>query len=139
MIAATLPTLVVVVPLVVALLIPMLTRLWKGNGWALVVAALTFSTWGTIELLRQVVVSGAPITYEMGAWTSPSGIPYVVDHLNGMVLVMVAAMGLLAAVWMWRGVTCEVRPRARRSFYTVFLLFTAGLLGITITGDVFNL
>jgi multicomponent Na+:H+ antiporter subunit D len=75
----------------------------------------------------------------MGAWASPVGIEYVVDRLNGVVLAMIAALGVATAVWMPRSIAAEIRPQAQTSYYCVFLLFATGLLGITITGDVFNL
>ena len=69
--------------------------------------------------------------------------PTSLDLLNGMVLVMVAAAGLLtAAIWMRKSVIAtRDRPRGHRadSYYAVFLLCATGFLGITITGDVFNL
>ena len=41
MIAEHLPVLVVVVPLITALLIPLLTRIWRGSGWGFVTVAMT--------------------------------------------------------------------------------------------------
>ncbi|MDJ0973081.1 MAG: monovalent cation/H+ antiporter subunit D family protein [Planctomycetota bacterium] len=139
MIGEHLPVLVVVVPLITALLIPLLTRAWRGTGWGLVSASLAFSAFGAIQLLVEVLRTGVPARYSMGDWPIPAGIEYVVDELNGMVLVMIAVAGTLAALWMHQSVKREVLARARRSYYTVFLLFAAGLMGITITGDVFNL
>lgn len=139
MIAEHLPALTIVVPLLTALLIPIVTRAWRGTGWAMAAAALGFSTYGAITLLIQVMATGEPVHYAMGGWASPLGIEYVVDQLNGMVLTMVAAAGFLAAVWMRFSVKREIVEGARRSYYTVFLLSAVGLMGITITGDVFNL
>ncbi len=139
MIAEHLPVLVVVVPLITALLIPLLTRIWRGSGWGFVTLAMTFSACGAIQLLVDVMASGAAVRYRMGGWDVPAGIEYVIDQLNGMVLVMIAVAGTVASVWMYHSVKREIVDRAQRSYYTVFLLFAAGLMGITITGDVFNL
>ena len=40
---------------------------------------------------------------------------------------------------MRRSVMREIREAGHASYYAIVLLFTAGLLGIAITGDVFNL
>ncbi len=133
-----LPVLVVVVPLLTALLVPLLARIWRGTGAGLLVAALGFSTWGATRLLLDVLQSGE-IVYELGGWAAPAGIPYVIDRLNAMVLLMVAAAGFLTSIWMWQSVKREIAPAGQRSYNTVFLLFATGLLGITITGDIFNL
>jgi multicomponent Na+:H+ antiporter subunit D len=138
---AHLPVLVIVVPLIAALLIPLVTRVWRGGGWWIVTGALAFSCYGAIRLLTRV--AGGPIDgvieYAMGGWAAPAGIEYVIDRLNGVVLTMVAAVGVISAVYMRRSMPKEIAPSARNSYYTVFLLCATGFLGITITGDVFNL
>lgn len=78
------------------------------------------------------------IHYRLGGWPPPFGIEYVVDHLNAMMLVIVAVISLLVAVYSKQSVEKELPGRALY-FYTVFLLQVAGFLGIVITGDLFNL
>ncbi len=136
-----LPVLVIVVPLLSALLIPVLERARKGCAWYVVTAALFFATYGAIRLLIQV--AGGPIegavTYSLGNWSAPFGIEYVVDRVNAIVLTMVAAVGLITAVWMRRSLVRELPERTQGSYYAIFLLCCTGFLGITITGDIFNL
>ena len=126
------------VPLLTALLIPLVGRVWREGPWILVTTSLGFATFGALRLLRMVDSFG-PIRYAMGNWPAPTGIEYVVDGLNAIVLVMVAAAGLLTALWMRRSVLQQFTDGARTIYYAVFLLFVTGLLGITITGDLFNL
>ncbi len=136
-----LPVLVIAVPLLTALFIPLAERVRRGCAWPLVMAALLFSTFGAVYLLVQVA-SGpieGKIRYAMGDWSAPVGIEYVVDRLNGIVLTMVAVAGLLSALWMRSSLPREVAGRARSSYYTVFLLCCTGYMGISITGDIFNL
>lgn len=136
--AAALPVLVIVVPLMTAVLMPIVGRFWRGGPWVLTTAALGFSAGGCIDLLLRTL-DGSTITYSMGGWGAPAGIDYVVDRLNALILVMVSVAGVLTAVWMRKSVIAEVTQRARTAYYAVFLLFATGLMGITITGDVFNL
>lgn len=136
-----LPVLVIVVPLLSALLVPFVERIRKGSAWYVVTAALFFSTYGAIRLLVQVAegpLEGS-ITYALGNWSAPFGIEYVVDRVNAIVLTMVAAVGLITAVWMRRSLVRELPERAQGSYYAIFLLCCTGFLGITITGDIFNL
>ena len=137
--AAHLPVLIVMVPLFAGLFSPMLGRLKLGIVWPLMVCALGFSTFGTIHMLAEVYRTGQPITYEFGMWPMPTGIGYRVDLLNGIVLVMIAAAGLLSAIWMLRPVARELPDAGRKSYYAIFQLCCAGFLGITITADIFNL
>ncbi len=131
------PALVVTVPLLAALALPLISRLWRGAGPVVVVASLGFAFYGSLTLLFET--ANGPIRYAMGAWVAPIGIEYVVDRLNAMILTMVSGAGFLAAIWMRRSVAKEIIERGHGAYYAVFLLFATGLLGITITGDVFNL
>jgi multicomponent Na+:H+ antiporter subunit D len=131
---------VVIVPLLAALAIPLAARGSPGRAWGLACAALAFTLVAAGMLLARV--QGLPaggIRYALGGWAAPTGIEYVVDRLNAFVLVMVATAGLAAAVWMRPGLGREVRREAQVSWWAVYLLLVTGLLGIAITGDVFNL
>jgi multicomponent Na+:H+ antiporter subunit D len=138
---AGLPALVVVVPLLSALLLGLVGRWWRGAAPVFLLGATGFACAGSIRLLWRAaqLPPGESLVYAMGAWPAPTGIVYVVDRLNGIVLTMVASVAFLVAVWMIRPVGREIREAARISYAVVMLLFVTGLLGITITGDVFNL
>lgn len=137
--AEHLPVLVVMIPLFAGIFVPMLDRVYRGSAWPIAVLALGFSCFGAIHMLVDVYTTGEAITYEFGQWPAPTGIGYRLDLLNGIVLVMVAAAGLLTAVWMLRPTKAEIPEAGRKSYYAVFLLCCAGFLGITITADIFNL
>ena len=137
--ASHLPVLVIVVPLMTALLVPLLSRVGGVRAaWCLVAGALSFSAYGSWQLLARVGREGT-VRYAMGGWAAPTGIEYVIDPLNAMVLVMVSCVGVLTTLWMARGLALDIAPEKRSGYLTVFLLFATGLMGITITGDVFNL
>ena len=135
---AALPVLIVVVPLMAAILVALLGRAWRGFAWPATVLATGFSLAGAVQLLV-AAAGGQRIVYALGGWAAPTGIEYVVDRLNGIVLVMVSAVGFLVALWMRKSVERELRAAARNSFYAIVLLNIAGLLGMAVTGDVFNL
>ncbi len=135
MIAKHLPALQVVVPLFAALFCALLrsgTRAWvlaNVASWAafLIAAALL------VRVLDEGVIS-----YHLGSWEPPWGIEYRLDALNAFVLLLVAAMGTLVMAYARRSVAAEL-PAARHAwFYTMYLLCLTGLLGIAITGDIFN-
>ena len=136
MIAAHLPALQVVIPLISA---PLCAMIWSGRAaWLLatVVAWLVLAM--ALALLAQVSASG-PFSYAMGGWAAPWGIEYRVDRLSALVLVVVAGIGALVTPCFYHSVAREIAPRRQPLFYTAFLLALTGMLGIAITGDVFNL
>ena len=132
---------IVVVPLLAALLIPLLGRVWRGAGPWMTIGALGVSVYAAAQILGKLwgADADAVLEYHMGGHEPPFGIPYVVDRLNAIVLAMVATMGLLTAIWMRAPLEKEIDPKKHTSFWAVFLLCVTGYLGITITGDVFNL
>lgn len=132
-----LPVLVIVVPLLTALVVALVDRRGGALAAGLVTCALGFSVAGSVTLLLRV--ADGPIHYSMGRWPIPMGIEYRLDGLNAMVLVMVAVMGFLSVLWMRRSVIREIPEKVRGAYYAVFLLCVTGYMGITITGDVFNL
>ncbi|HXE81524.1 MAG TPA: proton-conducting transporter membrane subunit, partial [Vicinamibacterales bacterium] len=68
----------------------------------------------------------------------PWGIEYVVDPLGGLMAALVSVFAVAAAVYAGPFVQ-QLRPRDAGVFHAVYLLLTAGLLGIVVTGDLFNL
>ena len=54
-------------------------------------------------------------------------------------LVLVSGMATVVVPYAWRSVAAELPRDQAYLFYTMFCLCLAGLLGMTITGDAFNL
>ena len=136
MIAANLPVLQIVVPLISAPLCLLLGRGALAWGLALLVSWASLIISGF--LLHEVLVSG-PISYHLGDWAPPWGIEYRVDVLNAFVLLIVAAVGAVVLPYARRSVAHELPESLHAGFYTALLLCLTGLLGVTITGDAFNL
>jgi multicomponent Na+:H+ antiporter subunit D len=136
-ISAHLPALQVIVPLMSAP-VCLLFRRMPTATWAIAVAVSWFCLAVAISLLTQVMDTGT-IVYEMGNWAAPWGIEYRIDYANAFVLVIVTAIGAVVTPYAKASVAREVSPRRVYLFYTMFNLCLAGLLGIAITGDAFNL
>ncbi len=137
MIAAHLPVLQVVVPLLGA----PVCMLLRGRDWAwrfaLVVAWASFAI--SCLLLQRVLNEGV-ISYELGGWAAPWGIEYRVDTVNAFVLLIVSAIGAVTMPYARQSILKELEGRHRiYLFYIAYLLCLTGLLGVTITGDAFNL
>jgi multicomponent Na+:H+ antiporter subunit D len=130
-----LPVLQVVVPLLAAPLCLVFRRAAFAHLFAVAVAWTCFAI--AMTLLWQVLGEGS-ISYELGGWPPPIGIEYRVDVINAFVLVIVSAV-TSAVLVIGPGVQGHAIPTGREHlFYATFLLCLAGLLGVTITGDVFN-
>ena len=130
-----LPVLLVVVPLVAAPIAALLNH--PRLSWAVAVAATLWALYAALELLSQTMAAGE-IHYELGGWAAPYGIEYVVDPVNAWVVVIVALIGALVAPYARVSVEREITEDRIPLFYAAFILCLTGLLGIAVTGDVFN-
>ena len=136
MIAAHLPALQIVIPLVSA---PLCALIPSGRAaWMFATAASWLALAMAAGLLAEVVENG-PLDYQMGGWAAPWGIAYHVDLLGALVLVIVSGIGALVCPAFQLTVEREIAAEHQPLFYTAYLLALTGMLGIAITGDVFNL
>lgn len=130
-----LPALQIVVPLLAAVACAILP--WGRVAWGVAVATCFAAFATTVLLLRRVLAEGT-ISYAMGSWLPPVGIEYRIDAVNAFVLLIVSGIGAVVAPFARASVENEIAPGRVPLFYGAFLLCLAGLLGVTITGDVFN-
>jgi multicomponent Na+:H+ antiporter subunit D len=106
----------------------------SGTGWSVAAAAALVEVGLAGVLVRSVL--SAPdgrITHAVGGYQPPYGIELVGDGLSTPVVVLIAIVAL--------GVLAYARtagPR-RNSFYSAYLLLVGGLMGVTVTGDLFNM
>ena len=136
MIGAHLPALQIALPLAAAPLCLLLRR--GGLAWALALVVSWTALIISVLLLQQVLRDG-PLSYALGGWAPPWGIEYRVDTINAFVLLIVAALGAVVLPYARTSVAHELPASQQGLFYTAFLLCLTGLLGVTITGDAFNL
>jgi len=79
-----------------------------------------------------------PLRYAFGNWPPPIGIEFRVDAINGFIGLLVSLMAAVILPWARISVNQEI-PERQGLFYALFLLAFSGLMGITMTGDAFNL
>ena len=132
-----LPALIVVVPLVAAVLAPLVGYFSKTLVRLLTILALLIANIGAVSVLIRVINEGT-IHYHFGGWEPPWGIEYVYDPLSSIMALLVAFVALVVAVY--AGPFLEKDARFKTGvFYSLFLLLSVGLLGMMVTGDAFNL
>ena len=136
MIFEHLPALQVVLPLVSAPLIVLVRR--QTFAWLLATAVSWAALAIAIALAARVADAGT-ISYALGNWAPPWGIEYRVDALNAFVLVLVSFTGAVVMPYARVSIAAELPREQEYLFFALYCLCLAGLLGITITGDVFNL
>lgn len=135
MMDAHLPVLQIVIPMVAAPICVLLRR--KTMTWAFAMLVSLVALGIATQLLGKVL-SGGVISYALGGWAAPVGIEYRVDVINAFVLLLVTLIGAVVLFYAPPSVANEVSGERHYLFYAAYLLCLTGLLGITITGDAFN-
>ncbi len=95
--------------------------------------SFAFSILGLVQVLRCGTQH-----YYVGGWEPPFGIEYVLDHLSAFMAVIVTFVGFIGVVYSRRSFLQEV-PERVVPLYALSLLLLAGLTGIIVSGDLFNL
>lgn len=109
----------------------------RNVAYLLSLAASICSFLLSIYLLL-LVKDGSVISYHIGGWAPPLGIEYRIDAANALVLLIVAAISLAVLPYARTSIEKEIAEKNHALFYACFMLCFTGLMGVTITGDAFN-
>ncbi len=130
------PILLVVVPLIAS---PLIVVARSGFlGWAASFAVSAATVVISAALLARTTASGT-ISYAIGSWPPPWGIEYRVDAAGALVALLVSAIAFVVLAYARRSVSAEIGQERQYLFYALLMLCLAGLLGMAVTGDAFNL
>jgi len=126
------------VPLLISSFITLLLGLWRRNlAYVSAVGGVIVSLAAASAGLARVLQNGA-LHYYLGGWPPPLGIEYVLDNLSAFMALLICLIGLMAVVYSRRPALQEV-PDKIVTLYPLMLLLLAGMVGIVVTGDMFNL
>ena len=121
----------VAIPLGAAFLIPLLGIWWKKSGEVLATLATLL-----LAVLAILAIGAPAAVHHMGGWTAPLGIALVSDGLAVLLLVAVNVVAFLCIMFslkymkVYTGLT---------KYYSLFMLMVAGMNGVVVSGDLFNL
>ncbi len=132
-----LPVLMFLAPFLSALIVAALGLYVRGAASRLTLAALTATGVLSLVGLERVAAAGA-IHSHMGGWPPPIGIEFVLDPLSAFVAAVVAVVALVTVAGSMASVRGEL-PGRETFYYSCVLLLVGGLMGILVTGDLFNL
>jgi multicomponent Na+:H+ antiporter subunit D len=128
--------LLVVIPLIAAPVTAILTR---GRLPWIATLAVTLVCALLAGLQLSSVLHDGVISYELGSWAPPWGIEYRIDALNAFMALIVSVIAAITLPYALLSVEKEIPKEKIPLFYSALLLCLTGLLGITQTGDIFNL
>ncbi len=128
----------VILPLAAAFLIPIFGRFIKG--FSKVITILVFLALLILSLCYLFNGNHTSFIYKIGGWEPIKGIPiaiyFVLDPFSGFMLIIINMMAFISTLY---SVSYITKFTGEKYFYTLLALMVAGLNGIVITGDIFNL
>jgi len=119
------------IPLAATFITMLVTKLAKKAG-----DYVAFVTTGVLAVMSVLMLFEAPFIYKVGGWLPPWGIMLVFDGLSAVLLVVINVIGFLAIIFSLKYMTTYT---AKPKYFGLFLLMIAGMNGVVITGDFFNL
>lgn len=132
-----LPILIPLSLLLTALVIPIDIFLRRKLAYSIAVLGISLSFFFSIAGLRAVLAEGE-LRYHLGGWPPPVGIEYSLDSLSAFMAVLITGIGLIVIIYSRKSVIKEL-PERIAPFYALATLLLAGLVGIVVTADLFNL
>jgi len=128
-----------IIPILFAFALPITSILIKGNRKVVMAYALTgtgLTSACSFKLFQLAYSSKEPLIYTFGGWAAPVGIIYEVDRMSALIALVTAVLMFLIAVYSYRYLEGE---SGLEWYFTLYLGLEAGLLGVLLTGDAFNL
>ena len=117
---------------------PLAVLLGNRRVVQLLALAVCWTTFGLAIWMVAIVNSAGPVSYELGGWAPPYGIEYRVDQLNSFIIMFISGMGAIVLTYSPHSLDAEIPQSQHYLFYPMYLLCMTGLMGICVTGDLFN-
>lgn len=128
----------VAIPLISAFLIVILGKLIKGFHRFL--APLTLLALLLMAVYEFSGLGGGSLTYAMGGWSGDAGFPVgIFLVLDGFSVLMLCIINLIGLVALFYSLSYIAKYTAEANYYALFCLIVAGMNGVVLSGDLFNL
>lgn len=131
-----LPALQVVVPMLSASLVVLMRVRWIAWATTTLVSMLAFAI---AIAMTTGVMAGKEFNYLMGSWPAPYGIELNIDSFSVIVLLIITGASTMALLAGRQSLDAQIELERQPLFYSAWLLALAGLVGIVVTADAFNI
>ncbi len=132
------PVLIPTSLLLTALISLLLGLINRRAGYLSALAGVIVAFGLSMAGLRHIWAGGDPIRYALGNWTPPIGIEFVLDGLAAYMVAILMFVGALVFIYAPRSLALEARGKEGLA-WPAMVLVLAGLTGMCLTGDLFNL
>lgn len=138
--AASFPIIAIITLFIGAFLISLLGRLGKAVRDIICFVTLTVPMVLMVLLVKPVLIDGQVVSYWLGSWVPVGdwaiGIGIEVDALSLFFGLIVTIAAFVAGTYSFSYMD---RDDSLENYYTLFLMLTGSLLGLVLSGDLFNI
>lgn len=131
-----LPVLQIALPLLAA---PLCVLVRSRHTVMTLTIAVCWLTFGMSSWLLSSTLNHGAVAYRLGGFPPTLGIELRVDILSAFVIWFVAGIGAIVMTYAPASLEREIPRRQHYLFCAMYLMCLTGLIGIAITGDLFNL
>ncbi len=127
----------VAIPLIAAFILPLFGK--KNKDAATIVANLACVSLLVLAIVAAVQLStgdNRTYIYEIGKWSIPLGINLVLDGLSCLLLLAITTIASAAMLFSTKYME---QYTAKSKYLSLFMLMVAGMIGVVLSGDIFNL
>ncbi len=125
----------ITVPLAAAFLIIIFGKIARPAGYIIACIASVLSLAISLALAFSITKYGILI-YKVGGWMPPAGIPMVIDCYSAFILLTANFIAALVTLY---SVSYVRRYTDRWKYFTLLMLMMAGVNGVAVSGDIFNM
>jgi len=133
-----LPFLCVIGTLVASFCMPVLAR-WKKELCAPLATLVSGSVFIVSIFIAHYVMQGNIIRYGVSGWAPPWGIEIVVDPITSLMIMLLSGICFLICIYSFAAIKHELERIVTGWYYAAYLLCMAGMIGLVISNDVFNM
>jgi len=90
-------------------------------------------------LLAKNIINYGTVRYYAGGWEPPYGIELVVDYFSIYLCIIIAFISILVSIYSKHYIEKTIPKGKIVSYYTLLMILIGGMMGVAITGDIFNL
>lgn len=122
----------IILPLLTAFSLGIVKRYFKAYLDGIVLLSFTIHLFLSLRVVIKALQD--PIIYKLGDWDIPLGISLMVDSFSAMMILLISCLAYLIMIY-----SIGFIKEKKVKYYILFLFLVAGMMGMVMTADLFNL
>ncbi|MDR5659343.1 monovalent cation/H+ antiporter subunit D family protein [Serpentinicella sp. ANB-PHB4] len=131
------PLYVLLLLLMGSVIIPLTTEKFNMKAKTVILGTLVLS-WGMMLSTFINVLREGPYLYNIGNWGPKIGIQFNIDIFSTSMSLFILSLSILVIIYSLKDIEHEIYFKQISVYYSLVLLLILGMVGITVTNDLFN-